>query len=56
MLLRHHARYRPWRVASCARQQALVCSGPFPLQRGIVLRALQGVVSGGGQGANKCDR
>ena len=47
---------RLWTVASCARQRALACSGPFPLQRGMVLRALQVVASGGGQGANTCDR
>ena len=47
---------KTWTVASCARRRALACSGPFPLRRGMVLCAPQGVASGGGQGANTCDR
>ena len=36
--------------------QVSVHGGPFPLWRGIVLRLLQGLASGGGQGANTCER
>ena len=32
------------------------CSSPFPLRQGIVLRALQCAASGGGKGANTCDK
>ena len=46
---------RPHTVASCARRRVPACSGPFPLRRGIVLRALQCAASGGGQGAKTCD-
>ena len=37
---------RPRTVASCARQRAQKCSGPFPVRQGIVLRALQCAASG----------
>ena len=47
---------RPGTTASRAQWRALVCSGPFPLRRGMVLRALQRAAPGGGQGANTCDR
>ena len=32
---------KPRTAASCAPRRALVCSGPFPFRRGMVLRALQ---------------
>ena len=43
-------------VASCAWRRALACPGPSPRRRGMVLRDLQRVAAGGGQGANTCDR
>ena len=46
----------PRTVASCTQRRARSCSGPFPLERGIVLRALQCAASGGRQGANTCNR
>ena len=47
---------RPRTVASCVRRRARACSGPFPLWRGIVPRALQCAALGGGQGVNMCDK
>ena len=47
---------RPRTDASCAWRRALACPGPSPRRRGMVLRALQSVAAGGGQGANTCDR
>ena len=46
---------RPGTAASCASRRALACPGPSPCRRGMVLRALQSVAAGGGQGANTCD-
>ena len=54
--LRHGVRTKAPDGRSCAPRQALVCSGPFPLRRGMVLRALQSAAAGGGQSANTCDR
>ena len=39
---------RPRTAASCALRRALVCPGPSPRRRGMVLRALQRVAAGGG--------
>ena len=47
---------RPRTAAFCALRRALACPGPSPRRRGMVLRALQRVAAGGGQGANTCDR
>ena len=47
---------RPRTAASCAWRRALACPCPSPRRRGMVLRALQSVAAGGGQGANTCDR
>ena len=47
---------RPRTAASCAWWRALACPGPSPRWRGMLLRALQSVAAGGGQGANTCDR
>ena len=47
---------RPRTATSCAWRRALACTGPSPCPRGMVLRALQTVAAGEGQGANTCDR
>ena len=47
---------RPQTAAFCAWRRALVCPGPSPRRRGMVLRAVQRGAAGGGQGANRCDR
>ena len=39
---------RPRTAASCALRRALVCPGPSPRRRGMVLRALQRAAAGGG--------
>ena len=51
-----HCTTRPRTAASCAWRWALACPGPSPRRRGMVLRALQRVAAGGGEGANTCDR
>ena len=47
---------RPRTAASYAWRRALACPGPSHRRRGMVLRALQNVAAGWGQGANTCDR
>ena len=46
---------RPRTVASCARRRALACPGRSPRRRGMVLRALQRLAAGLGQGTNTRD-
>ena len=47
---------RPRTAASCALRRALVCPGPSPRRRGMVMRALQRAAAGWVQDANTCNR